>query len=60
MTLRYVGPHDGVDVPVLATGQMITVMRGDTAELPDAVAKGLLEQGDEHWQKAVQPKSKGK
>jgi hypothetical protein len=60
MNLKYVGPHNGVDVPVLATGQIVTVMRGDSVELPDAVAEGLLEQGENHWQKTVQPKGKGK
>jgi ABC-type uncharacterized transport system YnjBCD substrate-binding protein len=60
MTLKYVGPHDGVDVPVHATGQTFTVMRGKTIELPDTVAEGLLEQGEDHWQRAVQPKGRGK
>lgn len=50
--LVYVGPHDGVDVPILATGRVITVERDATAEIPDAVADSLLEQGPEHWQTA--------
>lgn len=52
ISLTYTGPHDGVDVPILATGQTVTVARGATAELPDAVAESLLEQGPDHWQRA--------
>lgn len=50
MKVEYVGPHAAVDVP-LANGHVITVRRGESAEFPEQVAKGLLVQ--DTW---VEPK----
>lgn len=50
MKVEYAGPHKAVDVP-LANGHVITVRRGESAEFPEQVAKGLLSQ--DTW---VEPK----
>lgn len=47
MRIEYHGPHDGVEVP-LADGRVIEVMRGQSAEFPEEVAKNLLEQSTWH------------
>ncbi len=41
MKVEYAGPHAAVDVP-LANGHVITVRRGESADIPEQVAKGLL------------------
>lgn len=46
--VRYVGPHDGVEVP-LPSGLVARCERGGTIVVPDDVAKGLLEQPT-NWQ----------
>jgi hypothetical protein len=46
--IRYVGPHDSVDVQTTDTPYG-TVERGKTLTVPDPVADGLLEQGLDHW-----------
>lgn len=50
MRIEYHGPHDGVEVP-LADGRVIEVMRGQSAEFPEEVAKSLLEQST--WREAT-------
>lgn len=51
--IKYVGPHDAVDVPVAG---LEGVERGKPVELDDELAAALLEQVD-NWQ-PVQPPSK--
>ena len=49
VALIYKGPHDGVDLPDLR----LTALRGgDPVEVPDDVAKALLEQAPDDWEKA--------
>lgn len=43
-TVRYDGPSDAVEVTDPQTGAVYVVARGATAELPDKLAKALLEQ----------------
>lgn len=50
MKVEYTGPHSAVDVP-LANGHVITVRRGESADIPEKVAKGLLIQ--ETWVEPV-------
>lgn len=50
--IRYVGVHDGVDVPLIRQ----TVMRGEIAEVDDAHAELLLQQA-ENWQDASERKA---
>lgn len=53
MTIRYIGPHDAVDV----TGDgAVTVVRGETVDL-GALEKALLQQPD-NWQPAKAPAKK--
>ncbi len=44
MKLRYIGPHDGVDVPLPGGSAIVTVLRGAVAEFDPDHAAGLLEQ----------------
>jgi len=47
--LIYKGPHDGVDLPDLR----LTALRGGgPVEVPEDVAKALLEQAPDDWEKA--------
>lgn len=55
MKVEYAGPHKAVDVP-LANGHVITVRRGESAEFPEQVAKGLLDQDTWVKPKAAAPK----
>lgn len=50
MKLKYIGPHDAVEVP-LPFGGFITVKNGEVKDLPDSLSEGLLEQKD-NWKKA--------
>lgn len=50
MDVKYVGPHDGVEVP-LPSGLVARCERGGTMSVPDDVAKGLLEQPT-NWEPA--------
>lgn len=50
MDVKYVGPHDGVEVP-LPSGLVARCERGGTLSVPDDVAKGLLEQPT-NWEPA--------
>ena len=52
-SITYVGSHDAVDVPDPDTGRTYTVEQGKSVDVPDELAKGLLEQAD-NWQKAEQ------
>lgn len=55
MRLRYVGPHDGVELP-LPGGSEIVVVRGEAADVtPDEYAERLLEQPS-NWELAAKPK----
>lgn len=45
MKITYLGPHDGVDVP-LADGRVLTAMHGEPTAFPDEVAKSLLVNGE--------------
>lgn len=57
-SVKYVGPHiDGVDVQV-SPGQFVTAAHGEPVELPDAVAKDLLDNQASNWEKDS-PKKKG-
>lgn len=50
MRIRYVGPlGGGIDVD-LPDGRTVTVAQGELKTFDDDVARGLLEQGEEHWQ----------
>lgn len=52
MKLTYHGPHLEVEVP-LDNGAALYARRGGPAvEFPAETAKGLLEQGPDHWKKA--------
>jgi hypothetical protein len=42
MRITYIGHLDGVEVPV--GNAAVTVAHGETVDLPDAVARGLLDQ----------------
>lgn len=55
MKITYMGPHDGVDVP-LADGRTLTAMHGEPAAFPDEVAKSLLMNGE--WTPADEPAPK--
>lgn len=55
MKITYMGPHDGVDVP-LADGRVLTAMHGVPAAFPDEVAKSLLANGE--WSPADEPAPK--
>lgn len=55
--IRYVGPHDAVDVEQPST-PFGTCGRGKTITVPDDVAESLLEQGPDHWQPATTTKPK--
>lgn len=57
MKVRYVGPHDGVDVP-RPDGSIITVQRGDDLDTSADHAATLLEQA-ENWEATTRP-AKGK
>lgn len=50
MHLRYIGPHDEVDV-LLPFGGSISVKHGEEAKLPDSLAEELLKQ-ETNWEKA--------
>jgi len=53
--ITYMGPHDGVDVP-LADGRTLTAMHGEPTAFPDEVAKSLLANGE--WKSADEPAPK--
>jgi len=53
--ITYLGPHDGVDVP-LADGRVLTAMHGEPTDFPDEVAKSLLMNGE--WRPADEPAPK--
>jgi len=46
MELRYTGPFAAVVVPI-ADGTGVEIARGETGEVPDDVAVGLLAQADD-------------
>ena len=50
MRVTYDGPHDAVDVPDAA----LTAQRGETVEVPDKIAKSLIESG--MWREAKRVK----
>lgn len=50
MKLVYIGPHEGVTVP-LPLGGEVTAKRGEEVTLPDSLSARLLEQKD-NWEKA--------
>lgn len=52
MKITYMGPHDGVDVP-LADGRVLTAMHGEPTAFPNEVAKSLLINGE--WVSADEP-----
>jgi hypothetical protein len=54
MKLTYVGPHDGVVVP-LPLGGEITVAPGETADFPDSLGVRLAEQPS-NWQPTAKTK----
>ena len=58
MKLRYVGPHDAVEV-ALPNGATTVVARGGEADFASEVGKSLAAQGDEHWQAPKTEKKKG-
>lgn len=45
MTLIYRGPHDSVDVPVPGTLDVIVAVRGAPVDVPEDLARRLLEAG---------------
>jgi len=47
--ITYVGYADGVDVQ-LPDGSVVTVLNGETADLPDDIAQSLIAQG---WEAAA-------
>ena len=55
MKVEYVGPHSAVDVP-LANGHVITVRCGESVDLPQQVANGLLIQDTWAEPKKAAPK----
>ena len=64
-TMKYVGPHDAVEVP-LGDGSYVVVENGGTGEFDDAVAASLAQQTN-NWKptgeakpskSAKQPESK--
>jgi len=55
MKLTYVGPHDGVDVP-LPDGSEPTVKHGESRDFPEEIAASLLEQGD-NWNETASEKA---
>lgn len=55
MKITYLGPHDGVDVP-LADGRVLTAMHGEPTAFPDEVAKSLLMNGE--WRPTDEPAPK--
>lgn len=52
-TLRYIGPHDGVRLPVPKRPD-VEVARGDVVEIPDAYARTLLQQ-PANWEAVEAP-----
>lgn len=54
----YVGMFDAVDVD-LPTGGHVTCKNGEVSNLPDSLAKSLLEQ-KENWKEAKEKKESGK
>jgi len=57
--VEYVGPHSAVDVP-LANGHVITVRRGESVDVPEQLAKGLLVQDTWAEPKKAAPKKAAK
>lgn len=57
-SVRYIGPHDGVEVP-MPNGTLSTVMHGELLETDGEHAAGLLEQPT-NWQAAKKPAAKEK
>lgn len=55
MKITYMGPHDGVDVP-LADGRVLTAMHGEPTAFPNEVAKSLLINGE--WESGDEPAPK--
>jgi hypothetical protein len=53
-TLTYLGPHEGVYIP-LPSGMSYECERDGTVDLPDELAKELLERGD--WKLAKTKKT---
>jgi hypothetical protein len=49
-SVKYVGPHDGVEVP-MPNGTLVTVMRGELLETDGEHVAGLLEQPS-NWEAA--------
>ena len=49
MKIEYHGPHDGVEVP-LADGRVIEAMHGTPVDVPEELAKSLLQQST--WREA--------
>ena len=54
MRLKYVGPHDAVEVPLPGGGWKIVECFA-AEEFPEDVARGLLAYGELHWKKAGLP-----
>jgi hypothetical protein len=59
MRLTYIGPTDGVEVPMPDGTGDITVAHGHSAEFPDKLAHALLEQPD-NWKKTKAAAPPGK
>ncbi|MEW6583475.1 MAG: hypothetical protein AB1416_12025 [Actinomycetota bacterium] len=58
MKVQYVGPHDGVLIP-LPDGRELQVERDGIIDVPDELAARLLEQ-ETNWQPAPAPARTGK
>jgi hypothetical protein len=57
MKVKYIGPHDAVELP-LPDGRSVVVEHGaETPELPDDFARSLLKQ-DTNWETREKPKQK--
>jgi len=55
MRLKYIGPHDGVEVP-LPGGREIVVLRGEVADVtPDEYAARMLDQPS-NWERVTHTK----
>lgn len=62
MKLKYVGPHDGVEITLPESGQTIPVERDGVVEIGrehEDFARALLDQPD-NWQPATAGKTKPK